>query len=974
MNKSTVKWMALFLFFSGGCSLSYQILWRKLLMPSMGGSTWATTTIVATFMSGLALGSFYAKRIHTQTPLRFYAYLEWGVAVYSVVALWIFPHADIVLSPLYSLSSVNFTVFIFLQFIIAFFLFLVPSFLMGITLPLLIFHFSEQKTLFLNTAVLYAANTFGAAFGVVVTTFCLLPFFGISYSAYIISFLSVIIGICAFRMDKNYPCQSREIEKQQKQKWPLDSLCLWAFMCGALGLFLEISWTRILVVVFGSSTYAFSIILLSILLSIALGSWWGRKFILLKNNSQSFLYTLLCCNIFVIAISLWVINFLPNFFVSLTYLCNENLVMFLLLQGLTTALVVFIPMTLLGMTLPVIVENYKLKTNMAAVATVYGYNTLGAIAGCLLAGFLCIPMLGVYLSLKVCLYVCSGVLIVTLLLDSSSLPQNWPKILGAICAALLVFVSPAMNVEEFHKSLFRKALVNKKKSTYDAKLIYAKDGINSSVTVYRDFYHTSLNINGKTDASTAGDLDTQYLLGHIPMFLTSKTKDVFVLGLGSGATVHAVATHANVNVDVVEMEPAVVEASKYFRGINGDVLKNPKVNIFVEDGRTFLKYRNKTYDVMISEPSNPWMEGSGSVFTKEFYDIVKSKLNKNGVFCQWIQGYEISKQTFDIIITTLKTAFPHVLIFRQDLDFLCIATTNPLQLSHQELTNKFIGEDLKKTLRRININSPCELLCGFHGLAERNYMSQVNSDDDVLLEYRAPIEMYRGVKLTLKDVKAKEYLDLLHSYFLKDLSKNEALEKLISALRTRMPQKWEFIKELAQYAENKAHMEAIASIARERYKMLQNHHEMVRQAAVLVSDGKVQPALLKLEEIISLDPLDPSGYRLLAKIYTRLQKVQYAMKCYEQITWLAPEDYVSCLNVGLLSYQHGDKDVAIKYREQTFDIYPSYVDGRLAWIALFVNNKEFDKARDFYQKSLPFIKKEDFDKFKQKYIAMTDKK
>lgn len=966
-----VKWVALLLFFSGGCSLSYQILWRKLLIPVMGGSTWATTTILATFMAGLALGSFYAEKIRTQTPLRVYGYLELGIAIYSIIALWTFPYASWLLAPLYSLVDANFTFFIVLQFTVVFLLFVIPSFLMGITLPLLVFHFSQHKNLFANTATLYAANTFGAAFGVALTTFLLLPQFGITYSAYITSLFSAGIAISALRMSSHFHC---ELPQKVSQKWVPDSLCLWAFICGAMGLFLEISWTRILVVIFGSSTYAFSIILLSILLSIALGSWWVRKFILSKENYRSFLYTLLCCNIIFIALSLYIINFLPNFFVSLTYLCNENLLLFLLLQGVTTGVVIFVPMTLLGMLLPVIIEGYKLKTQATskAVTYVYGYNTLGAIFGSVAAGFLCIPIFGVHASLKFCIYLGCAALFVTLLKEKS--PQV-PKLVCVVFTAVLVFVSPTMNVQAFHKSLFRKALTNKEKSNYDAKLIYAKDGINSSVTVYRDFYHTSLNINGKTDASTAEDLDTQYLLGHIPMFLAPQNNDVFVLGLGSGATVHAVATHKDSQVDVVEMERAVIEASGYFKAINGDVTKNPRVKIYVEDARTFLKYREKTYDVMISEPSNPWVEGSGSVFTKEFYDIVESKLKPDGVFCQWIQGYEISRQTFDTILATLKATFPHVVIFRQDFDFLCIATRKPLYTTHKSLQSKFVGTELQTTLKRIGIESPAQLLCGLYGLLPDDaiHVREINRDDNVILEYRAPIEMYRGTSFQRQKMSTKEYFTRLHTRFLKDLSSDEAVEKVVSAIRTLMPEQWQKIKELATYSTNKAHMQAIASIAQQRYKMLQNKDEMVREAALLITQGKVQPALYKLEEIISLDPLDPSGYRLLAKIYTRLQKVDYAMKCYEQIVWLAPEDYVSRLNVGLLTYQNGNKDVAQRHMRETFEIYPQYLEGRLAWIALFVNNKEFDKAKDFYHKSLPFINEKDRDEFKMKYIAFMEK-
>ena len=222
------------------------------------------------------------------------------------------------------------------------------------------------------------------------------------------------------------------------------------------------------------------------------------------------------------------------------------------------------------------------------------------------------------------------------------------------------------------------------------QLLFYREGINSTVAVERSERNTSLKIDGKVDASNGGDMMTQLMLGHLPLLLHSRPERVLVIGLGSGVTAGAVAQHPAVRqIEVVEIEPAVVEASQFFIRENRAVLRDPRLRLVIADARNFLLASTKGYDVLISEPSNPWMAGVGNLFSREFYRLARERLADGGMMVQWVHGYSLFPRELKMIVNTFRQVFPHLTLWRTIRgDYLLVGTASRLSVDYALLERR----------------------------------------------------------------------------------------------------------------------------------------------------------------------------------------------------------------------------------------------------------------------------------------------
>jgi spermidine synthase len=269
------------------------------------------------------------------------------------------------------------------------------------------------------------------------------------------------------------------------------------------------------------------------------------------------------------------------------------------------------------------------------------------------------------------------------------------------------------------------------------------------VTVIREWNVSWLRVDGKTDASsTPGDMLTQVLLGQLPFFFSRDPSDACVIGYGSGVTSHAVLTHPVRLLDNVEIERQVVEASPFFEGVNFRPLSDPRSRLIVDDARTALAYRPQTYDLIISEPSNPWMAGVNNLFTSEFYALARRRLKPGGIFCQWVQSYEMSSASLRTILDTLASSFAHVHLFSSLMagDMILLASDRPLELAPGAA--EFFPDRPKavEVLARIGVQSLPDAAILYTAPIPRPTPGGVlNTDDNSLIQYRAPLELLRGV-------------------------------------------------------------------------------------------------------------------------------------------------------------------------------------------------------------------------------------
>jgi spermidine synthase len=566
------KPVAGFLFFiSGAVGLLYQVVWIKSLSYQLGNSAWSISTVVASFMLGLGIGSWYAgkKTDAMRFPFRTYGIIEIGIALFGIISLPLLNHLWVLITPLYDLSSQHPGLFMVIRLLLVFALLFIPTALMGASLPVLVVGLSRVSGFEKTVGLLYGINTLGAAAGVLLTGFLLLPKVGMKITVWIACLLGVLVGSISIVWQKYSQEQDQRSEpagntSKSKISW---ALLLIVFLSGALSLFYEMSWTRLLSPIFGSSTYAFSLILTTFLIGIGLGGLIASQQWINRWPYRRLLSVLIIATSISVLLGLWIVDYLPALFLKMAFYFKNNFSLFFLGQGLLASSLVFLPTLLLGITLPLAIIGFKNEQNSEgeAVGEIYLANTLGAIVGSLLAGFVILPRFGAQQAvvLAAVIGVLAAVLFARTNKSISDQEKNFWAIAGFMVFVLVFVFPPRINMRQLHGGVFRtiRDVNQESKVATQPSLLYLREGHGCTVTVYRSNSDTFLKVNGKTDASMHGDLGTQYLLAHLPMFFSVDPKKICIIGLGSGATLRAVAGHNVKKIDVIELESAVLGAA-----------------------------------------------------------------------------------------------------------------------------------------------------------------------------------------------------------------------------------------------------------------------------------------------------------------------------------------------------------------------------------------------------------------------------
>jgi spermidine synthase/Flp pilus assembly protein TadD len=400
-----------------------------------------------------------------------------------------------------------------------------------------------------------------------------------------------------------------------------------------------------------------------------------------------------------------------------------------------------------------------------AIGRAYAANTAGTVAGAALAGLFVLPALGSLRTLEAAAWthVALGVALALVAPGAIALRAGIAVAIAALAITVRA-VTPAPDLYRLNYglvSLLRDidrgagpppSLAAQQSRQIDAlRMLSVEEGRTSTVAVVSRWEQRQLVINGKVDASS-GD-PTQTLLGQIPMILADRPKHGLVIGYGSGITTHSVLTHPIESVETIEIEPAVVRAGRWFADLNGwspslahgGAGADPRGVVRFEDGRTHLTYSRRLYDVIVSEPSNPWIAGINNLFTAEFYDVLRAHLAGDGVFCQWLHGYDMTRETLASLFGTLKRAFPGAEVYRQNLDFLVVWRQSGAFFTRARLERAFEAPAVAADLARIGFTHPSDLLALYQGPidAVAPEDGRLNTDDDGFVEFRAPIDVLR---------------------------------------------------------------------------------------------------------------------------------------------------------------------------------------------------------------------------------------
>jgi len=782
-TRQIVAAVSLCFFFSGATGLIYEVLWTRLLGLVFGHTVFAITTVLSAFMAGLGLGSYLFGRIADQRahPLRLYGLLEAGIGAYALLTPFLFSKAEAVFIPLYRSLQLSFFSFSLAQFLLIFLILLAPTTLMGATLPVLSrFFVHDIAALGGQVGRLYAFNTFGAVLGTSAAGFHLIPTLGVRTSLLLAAILNIGIGILAVVFDRHlsrlgvqattFPTpRSRGAAVQGSQEGNVPAPLQWSAatwlaviglgISGAASMMYEVAWTRALALIIGSSTYAFSTMLVTFLTGLAIGSYLFSH-VAGRVRINPFLFGGLQLGIGLTALAVTpFFDRLPEVFLW-AFQFSQSPGFMKGVQFTISALAMFLPTLFMGATFPCAAQiaSRDIQHLGQDVGRIYFVNTGGAIAGTVVAGFLLIPTWGLQTTLK--LAVSLNLCLALALFIASTEILRWRRGAASLvpCSALVaLFVSPSWDAQALasgvhtygrgYFGLLGKADFGQIIASRE-RLLFYKDGISATVSVHGQAGLLFMRVNGKTDASNTRDMHTQIMLGHLPLLYRPEARRVLLVGLGSGVTAGAAAVHPVMQVDVIEIEPAVVEGATFFAKENRDALKNPRVRVSIADGRNFLLASKERYDVIISEPSNPWMRGIGNLFSLEFYELAARRLAPAGIVCQWIHGYNLFPEDLKMVVNTFRSVFPHTTIWNTTRgDLLLVGAKEPLALDYARLRASYDSlPELREDLARLGYRSPLGLLADFAlseaDAARYSQHALLNTDDLPLLEFSAPDSLY----------------------------------------------------------------------------------------------------------------------------------------------------------------------------------------------------------------------------------------
>jgi len=743
---------------SGAAALVYQVIWNRLLLVVFGSTTSATATVVAAFMGGMALGAWMLARygaliIH---PARMYVVFELLIAGYALL----FPVLLSSASELYGIAWLSQSdqplLLGVLRLAVGLLVLALPTFIMGATLPLLlrVLEGSGRSTGLVSRV--YGLNALGGAVGAAACGFWLLPVLGSSAATLIAVGLNLVVAASVYlafrsRLQPESCARVMVTPQYRDRRTTLHRLAL--VTAGFAAIAYEVVWTRLLILVNGSSTYTFSLVLTIYILGLALGSFWiGKRVDQLRSTEISFAHLQVAVALTAIA-GIWLVAKLPYIALDVYAFVGVSYTTSLILNTGTTVLALLPPSFLLGAAFPVAVRmiDCDRAQPFRPFGQAYSWTALGNVIGALAAGAGLIGVMGLQGSIRLLAAVSLAAAIICLFTARvSSMQRNLYLLIVASLLAGLVAIRGSWDTLALTSGVFKQAHiylgVGGDSSKLDQilgnyKTIYYREGNQSVVTVVERptlgaTPHRMLSIDGKVDASTGADMSTQLLSGYLPVLLHEGPSDVFIIGLASGVTAGAVASDPEIaSITIAEIEPAVVDAAREFSAFNQRALDDPRVNLVLDDGRHYLRATRANFDIIISEPSNPWMSGPARLFTREFFTEVQARLNPGGVFAQWVPLYGLSTRLLKAELRTFTDVFPSVALYQiSQGDLLIVGSLQPL--SRRRLATTLPG--WPGSNGQGPEDAGASLITGDKGLRAWLGPGPLNTDDNGLLEFGAP--------------------------------------------------------------------------------------------------------------------------------------------------------------------------------------------------------------------------------------------
>jgi spermidine synthase len=772
---------------SGAVGLVYEVIWFRRFAHVFGSSGLAMAAVVASFLGGLGLGAWLIGRAadRSRRPLLWYGICEVGIGLLALLV----PHA-IAWLPSAASSLASAGGFpggaALVRLGLAFAVLGPPCVLMGGTLPLLLRFFAAGRSaLGRSTSWLYALNSLGAAAGAFAAGFWLLPAWGLHVSHLAAVAASFALGSAALALagflgplpsaagsaagaragasvgataGAALPAPAGPPCGAPSSSPALAAVGLAAFLSGAAALALEVVWTRQLTLVLGGTIYAFTAALAVFLAGIGLGSLAAGR-LLPRGRPRPFAAPAVIAAIAVTTLGAKLVLPALASAAGLLQPLRASLAIDAAISLAASATIELLPALGMGILFPLLVELAGARGlgPARAAGSVYALNTAGSIAGAALGALVAIPLLGTAKTVAAAL----GLYAFALFLVSPPLARLRDH---AILLVLLVLPASAFLIalregDPLATNLGLYLYGAADPQDVPGEVVFFREGTHANVLVTGSDQALSLRVNGKVDASTLADMPMQLGLAYFPLFLAPESRRAFVIGYGSGTTSGALLLFDGVEVTCAEIEPAVVAAGAHFTRFNHHPERSPRFTLVIDDGRSHLLGSDAVFDLILSEPSNPWMAGVANLFTLEFYRAAAARLSAAGIFAQWLQTYRLTLAEYALVVRTLRAVFPHALLVRVSSgDTMVLASRAPLAprleacsraqdladstaAAHADLFLHFGTADVRSLLLRHLILDDS----GLDRLLARDAGTELHTDINLRLEFDAPRRLFQTI-------------------------------------------------------------------------------------------------------------------------------------------------------------------------------------------------------------------------------------